>query len=80
MDALEKYGFIERKDGTSLYRDAKIAVVIFPSKDEKYGIGIHQRRWDGWRLDTSGLVRVVVSQFADVGFAHSGSFAKLAQA
>ena len=31
-------------------------------------------------LDTQGLVRVVASQFADVGFAHGGSFAKLEMA
>ena len=31
-------------------------------------------------LDTSGLTRVVASQFADVGFAHGGSFSKLEMA
>ena len=33
-----------------------------------------------YSLDTSGLTRVVASQFADVAFAHGGSFAKLEMA
>ena len=47
MDALEGYGFKDRKDGSKVYRDDSLAVVIYPAKEERYGIGIHQRRWGG---------------------------------
>ena len=44
MNALERYGFKERKDGSMIHRDSDCAVLVYPS-DDKWGIGIHQRRW-----------------------------------
>ena len=35
MDALERgYGFKDRQDGSKVYRDDSLAVVIYPAKEE----------------------------------------------
>ena len=47
MTALDRYGFKERKDGSMVHRGGDVAVLIYPSKDERWGIGIHQKRWAG---------------------------------
>ena len=47
MDASKKFGFKERKDGRFIYRGSDYAVMVYPSKDDRWGIGIHQRRWAG---------------------------------
>ena len=45
MNAPKQFGFKERKDGSMIHHGSDYAVVVYPSKDNRWGIGIHQDRW-----------------------------------
>ena len=47
MDASKQFGFKERKDGSMIHHGRDYAVLVYPSKDDRWGIGIHQNRWAG---------------------------------